>query len=120
MKFHKLYKPVDIVDSSDKAVKVNVLEFDDRMGKAAALINGSGGRTYQHKKPMWVPKSQIEIKNNQVVAMTKWYYNQTLIYIDSPFCLEEDFYKECEYASYYNKRIGQLTELKNKVIKENK
>ena len=88
MKMHKLYKPVEIIKESDKAVCIKNIEFEDN---DAYHLNNDWNykQTYMNKKPFWIPKTQIEIQDNQIVGITKWMYNQLLIYIDCPITLQE-------------------------------
>lgn len=110
MKIHKLYKPVEIIKESEKAVCIKNIEFKDEDGK---YLNGNWTykHTYMNKKPFWLPKSQIEIKNNQIVGVTKWMYNQLLMYIDCPITLQETI----DYASErtLSKRLQMQNDLRN-------
>lgn len=117
MKKHELYKYVDIIKESPKAVCIKNTEIDDAFGQ---ILNQSLAyrQCYVNRKPFWIPKSQIEIKNNQIVAITKWMYNQLIFYVDCPICLKEDVddLKE-HYNTIFSKRIAEETRINNMINK---
>ena len=111
MKTHELFKPIDIIDETEKAVKVESLPITEQMEKDANLLHYSGFRIWFKGEPFWLPKSQIEMKDNKVIAVTKWLYNQHLMFIDSPLCLKEDVERVAN--SYLGKRMVEQERIKS-------
>lgn len=117
MKKHELYNYIDIIKETEKAMCIKNTEIGDAFGQ---LLNQSLAykQCYVNRKPFWIPKSQIEIKNNQIVAITKWMYNQLIFYVDCPVCLKEDVEEIKEkYLTRINKSIKEKTILNNKINK---
>lgn len=115
MKKHLLYKPIDIIKESEKAVCIKNIEFSEDM---QLLINNGWNfkQCYANKKPFWMPKSQIDIVNNQIIAITKWMYNQLILYVDCPIILKEDVKDlEVKTATRLSKKINSCIEQNNKL-----
>lgn len=121
MKLHKLYEPVEIIKESEKAVAVKNIEITEETSNCMNQCLISHIPYYAHLKPFWIPKSQIEIQNNKIVAITKWIYNQLLVFSDCPITLDEDVKKiEKKYETYISKKIKTQNDVHNSIYKKEK
>lgn len=95
MKIHALYEPIPIIKETEKAVCIKNKEVSDAMQDVMILEQTIykvpfNDRIRVNGKPFWLPKSQIETKDNFVVGITKWFYNQMLLFADCPIVTKED------------------------------
>lgn len=120
MKKHLLYEPTEIIKETEKAVCIKRKDLTDTMVEALKfnMMLPNKYRLFVKGGNFWIPKSQIDIENNKIIAITKWMYNQLIMFIDCPICLQEDIGAVDAIEKKYSSQIGKRIAIESKINSE--
>lgn len=90
---NKLHNKLKIVKESNKAVAVKSLPMEEKDYKTVQWLFWEVGNTYIKGNLFWLPKSQVEIDGDCVVAVSSFIKRVNDKFWDSPLMTEKEFKK---------------------------